>query len=97
VTLPLDPFNRVRLPVAFDRRERVRLIREVAEALLRGELPERAAALFVGGALSAWLSKGGRLENSYFQVSARRGSHATPAALAAELDAHRDEGQDSDL
>jgi hypothetical protein len=82
------------LPATFDRRARVALIHAVADALLRNELPSREAALFVGGALSAWLAAGGRLEKDFFQVSARRGSHHTPAALAAAL--HHDERQGGD-
>ena len=75
---------------AFDRAARVKLLAEMAAALLAGRKPSRASALFVGGALSAWLENGGSLERQYFRVSARRGSHHTAAALWR---AHRDERQ----
>jgi hypothetical protein len=83
--LPLDPFNRSSLPAEFSRRTRVRLLREVADALLRGERPSMEAGLFVAGAVSAWLSEGGSLERDYLKVSAPKGSHDTAQALAAEL------------
>ena len=84
--LPPDPFGRSRLPPAFDRADRVRLLAEVAEALLAGRLPSRASALFVGGALLAWLAQGGRtgaLERDFFKVAAPRRSTLTAARLWA--------------
>lgn len=83
--LPLDPFMRSSLPAEFSRRTRVRLLREVADALMRGEAPSREASLFVAGALSGWLAQGGSLERDYLKVSAPRGSHDTAQQLAAEL------------
>jgi hypothetical protein len=87
----LDPFGRIALPVAFDRRERVRLLRSAAAALLAGELPDRAAALFLAGAISAWLSQGGNLEKDFLKVRAPRGSHFTPKVLA-QMDNEIDDG-----
>jgi hypothetical protein len=63
----------------------VRLILEVANALLQGRLPSWEAAVFVGGALLAWLASGGRLEKDHFKVTASIGSKRTPAAIAQEL------------
>lgn len=88
-----DPFGRSALPPTFSREDRVRLLREVADALIAGRAPGRAAALFVGGALDAWLRGGGglgALERDYLHVTPPRGSHRTPAAVAA---AQSDEGQ----
>ncbi len=72
-----------RVPRTAEREERVRLIGEVARALIAGEMPARGAALFVGGALGAWLAQGGDLERAYFRVK-RRGSHRTPDRIWAE-------------
>jgi len=80
-----DPFGRSALPAGFSREDRVRLLREVADALLAGRPPDRAAALFVGGAFDAWLTHGGALERDYLGVTPPRGSHRTAAAI------HRDE------
>jgi len=80
-----DPFGRSALPAAFSREDRVRLLREVADALIGGRAPDRAAALFVGGALDAWLHGGGglgALERDYLRVTPPRGSHRTAAAVA---------------
>ncbi len=76
-----DPFGRSQLPAHLCREGRVRLIGELAEALLAGEPPNRAVALFVGGALLGWLENGGSLERSFLRVSAKAGSHGTPAAI----------------
>jgi len=84
--LPHDPFNRSRLPVGFDRADRVRLIAEAAEALLEGRMPDPAARLFLGGALRAWLTDGGRvgdLERRYLKVTQRERSTLTPQRLFA--------------
>ncbi len=80
-----DPFNRTRLPATFDRAGRVRLLGEAAKALLRGKLPELDAALWLGGALAGWLANGGDLERDYLEVTAKAGSHHTPAALWRNL------------
>lgn len=90
-----DPFGRSALPPTFSREDRVRLLREVADALIAGRAPGRAAALFVGGALDAWLRGGGglgALERDHLRVTPPRGSHRTPAAVARAA-AQADEGQ----
>jgi hypothetical protein len=89
-----DPFNRTRLPAAFDRRDRVRLFREVVDALLEGRMPSPAARLFVASACDAYLTRGGNLARDHLRISPPRGSHRTPAVLAAAL--HRDERQGRD-
>ena len=86
MTLPHDPFGRSRLPSAFTREDRVRLLAEAAEALLRGEMPAPAARLFLAGALTAWLREGGRcgsLERDYLRVTQRERSKLTPQRLFA--------------
>ncbi len=98
MTLPLDPFGRGALPPTFDRAGRVRLIAEAADALLKGELPEPAARLFLAGAISAWLKQGGRvgdLERTYLRVSAPPRSTMTPARLLASA-ARATEVEESD-
>jgi len=81
-----DPFNRSRLPTeALDRRARVALLKECAEALLEGRQPSRQASLFLSGALQAWLSEGGHLTRDFFKVTSVRGSHETPRQIAARL------------
>ncbi len=87
--LPPDPFGRSRLPASFNRRDRVRLILEVRDALLEGRLPDRAAALFVGGALSGWLAEGGSLEKDFLKTSTTRGCKRTASVLARELENER--------
>ena len=85
--LPLDPFGRVSAPPAgLTREDRVRLLREAADALMQGQLPPAAARLFVGGALLAWLREGGSLERQYLRVAAPKGSHLTPSALLRRRD-----------
>ena len=84
--LPADPFGRSHLPPAFDRAARVRLIDELARALLEGREPSAAARLFVAGALSAWLRDGGRcgsLERDFLRVTQRERSKLTPQRLLA--------------
>lgn len=87
MSLPPDPFGRVRLPGDFTRAGRVRLLKEAADALVRGEAPPAEAALWLGGALQAWLANGkpGELERRYLHVRAPRGCHHTPQAIAASL------------
>ncbi len=79
-----DPFGRSRLPADFTREDRVRLLDEVALALLEGRRPSRAAELFVGGALWSWLREGGRvgsLERDFLKVTAPRRSTLTARRL----------------
>lgn len=82
-----------RPPAALSRRERVRLLGEAAQALMRGELPDVEARLFLAGGLSSWLAQGGDLLREYWQVKSSRGSHLTAPAVWQSL--HRDEGDDS--
>lgn len=97
-----DPFGRSALPADFSREGRVRLIAEVAEALLAGRLPGAAARLFVGGALQAWLREGGRcgaLEREYLRVAAPRSSRHTASELwrrcSSSRGTTRDDGEGS--
>jgi len=76
-----------------DRARRVRLIDKVGQALLRGEMPERGAALFVGGALLSWLENGGDLARDYLKVIKPK-SHRTPSVIWQEIRAHQDEEVD---
>jgi hypothetical protein len=80
----LDPFGRSALPADLSRADRVALLAEVAQALLDAREPPRSAALFVGGAIAAWLAQGGRvgdLERFYLQVAAPRSSRHTASEL----------------
>jgi hypothetical protein len=72
----LEPFNRSALPRTLDRRGRVALLLEVMDELLGGPQASHDAHLFVGGAISAWLERGGSLERDHLRVIGRRGSHA---------------------
>ena len=68
----------------FSRAQRVRLIGEVAEALLAGQMPKAEARLFLAGALQAWLRNGSRcgdLERVYLDVAAPRSSRLTAPVL----------------
>jgi len=76
------------MPVAFTREDRVKLLAEVAEALLAGRLPAPAARLFVAGALDAWLRQGGRigaLERDFLKVAAPSRSTHTPARIWSRI------------
>lgn len=95
--LPPDPFGRSRLPADFTREDRVRLLDEVALALLEGRRPSRAAELFVGGALWSWLREGGRcgdLERLYLRVAAPWRSTLTPSRLWERSTLRRTAGDD---
>src|SRR5262245_10889793 len=76
---------------ALERADRIRLLGEAAQALLEGRMPDRPAALFLGGAIESWLREGGDLERAYFRVRGPRGSRRTPSAIWR---AHRDDGRD---
>jgi hypothetical protein len=73
----------VRAPRGATREDRVRLLGEFAAAVLAGRQPDRASAVFVAGALHAWLERGGSLERDFLRVR-ERGSHRTPAAIWRE-------------
>jgi hypothetical protein len=91
--LPLDPFNRSRLPGDFSREGRVQLLGEAFQALMDDKPLSREAALFLGGAGMAWLENGGDLVRHYLKVCKPK-SHRTPAAIWRELQArHLDEGR----
>jgi len=84
--LPLDPFGRSRVPDALSREGRIRMLARAAAALLEGQLPDPAARLYLGAAISSWLREGGRvgdLERRYLQVTAKERSRMTPARLLA--------------
>lgn len=89
-----DPFSRARIPGDFSRSGRIALLQEAAQALIEGRTPSREAGMFLGSALSAWLSGTGPLER-YLQVHTAPGSHATPQQLAASLARMRDDEEDS--
>jgi hypothetical protein len=79
-----DPFGRSRLPDDFSREHRLRLVDEVARALVSGEVPSRPAALLVGGALLSWMQQGGTLgalERDFLKVAAPHRSTLTPQRL----------------
>jgi hypothetical protein len=85
---PHDPFGRSSLPSGFSREERVALLDQAADALLRGEVPPDAARMLLGSALRAFLDSGdgrGALEGRYLRITARRGSHETPGAVLARM------------
>jgi len=71
-------------PLHLTREGRVRMVRQVTQALLAGKKPPAEAGLFVGGALLKWLQAGGNLERDYLCISAPRGSHKTPQVLIAD-------------
>lgn len=77
-----------RAPQRYDRRGRVELIGQAAEALLAGKLPADEARLFVAGALVAWLAQGGNLEKDFFKIT-RPHSHVTPSRLWRQIEAER--------
>jgi hypothetical protein len=83
-----------RPPATFDRAGRVRLIGEAARALVDGNMPDRDAALFLGGALLAWLESGGDLSRDFLKITKAKSRH-TAAYLWRQF-AHQDEGADSE-
>lgn len=88
---PLDPFGRSAMPRTASREGRVAMLQEVARALLEDAPCSREAALFVAGAVDAYLRYGGNLARDYLRIVPPRGSHSTPAAIVRA--AHRDERQ----
>lgn len=93
---PFEILARARAPAAITREDRVRMLAEVSQALLDGEAPSRAAALFVGGAIASWLAEGGDLAKDFLKVN-RRGSHLTPARIWQSLIADEDSRQSDAL
>lgn len=59
-------------------------MKEVGDALIEGKMPRREAALFVGGAIEAFLREGGSLslDRDFLRVRGVRGSHTTAAVLS---------------
>ncbi len=93
-----DPFGRARLPTGYTREHRIRLLREVADALLGGRRASREAELFIGSAFDAWLREGGgigALERDFLRVTPPRGSRRTPAEILRH-EAHRDEREEDE-
>ena len=91
-----DPFNRIPSRASRDeeaeRAHRVRLAMEVRDALLEGRMPAEEARLFFGGALSAWLERGGPwgcLEAIYLRTNPPRGSRRTAQVVARGLQSKR--------
>jgi hypothetical protein len=73
----------LRPPRQYDRKGRIELIGEAARALRDGRPVSREAALFLGGALLAWLEHGrggGDLATRFLAVVKRQSRH-TPQAL----------------
>ena len=85
------PISAQQAPRALSRAGRCKLLAEAAQALLAGKLPSREAQLFLGGAISAWLAQGGKLER-YLQVH-QRGSHLTPQRLIADEREKSEDGE----
>ena len=85
----LDPFSRSAMPRDFTREDRVRLLAEAFDALLRGEMPSDEARVFLAGGGIAWLAGRGDLERECWRVSAPAGSHRTPAAVWARISSSR--------
>jgi hypothetical protein len=73
-----------RPPRRFDREGRVALLGEAAQALLDGRMPDDEARLFLAGALTAWLQRGGSLERDFLRVVKAK-SHRTPSAIWRDL------------
>lgn len=98
--VPLDPFGRTALPTSalrdgdaqIDRLRRLEMIALAADALLeKGDAP----SLFVGGALRAWLERGGptgSLEKEFLAVAPPHRSTLTPARLWAIASRRRQQG-----
>lgn len=93
---PFELLAGARAPRGLERADRVRLLGEVAEALLAGRMPDAAARVFVGSAISAWLQSGGDLERDFLRVR-QRGSHLTPAKLWQSLIGDERQGEDRAL
>lgn len=82
-----------RVPRSLSREGRIRLLTEVAVALLQGQAPSREAAMFVGSALDSWLRSGGPFER-HARIGTKRGSHRTIQAVFRRL--MGDERKDSE-
>jgi hypothetical protein len=78
-----DPFRQCRpgLVADFSREDRVRLLGDFADAVMRGEAPRKEVAMFVASGLAAWLDRGGSLTRDYFRVCGVQGCTLTPSIL----------------
>lgn len=88
-------YGRSRAPLALSIEGRVALISQAAQALLNDQPPPKEARLFLGGALSAWLARGGDLSRDFLKVVIPK-SHRTASRIFQELQSqnapHPDEG-----
>lgn len=57
------------------------MLAQVAQALLRGEVPSLEARMHVGGALAGWLQNGGDLVRDYLRVKGPQGSRTTATVI----------------
>lgn len=106
MSFPHDPFGRSRLPESaqlptdFDTREHnVRLLREIADALIADRRPSREAELYLAGALDSYLTKTKRggigcLERDHLKITPPKGSRLTAAELLKRR--HPDEPSDDE-
>ncbi len=78
-----------RPPRTHDREGRVSLLVEAADAMLAGKRPSRETELFLGSALSAWLTDHGSLTRDYLRVDGIPGSHRTAAHIAQNIRSSR--------
>ena len=73
--MPDDSLLAQNAPRSSWRGGRVALLAEASAALLRGEAPSQEACMFLGSALSAWLSSGDRSLEKHLRVTPPAGSH----------------------
>lgn len=80
---PHDPFDRCSpgFVPKYSREDRVRLLGELADAVLAGEPPPRNALIFLATALSSWLQDGGSLTRDFLQTAGAQGCTVTEAHL----------------
>lgn len=57
------------------------MLGEWAADVLAGREPDRAAALFAAGGVSAWLAEGGSLTRDFWRTAGAQGSTHTEAVL----------------
>lgn len=81
-----------RAPAALTREGRVALLGRAANALMRGDIPDAEARLFLAAGIVAWLDQGGRLTRDFWKVDPVRGSKRTAASLWAAR--HRDDADE---
>jgi hypothetical protein len=78
-----DPFRQCRPGLApdFSREDRIRLIGQFSESVLRGEAPSKEASMLVAAGLAAWLERGGSLTRDYWRVAGPQGCTVTESIL----------------